>query len=191
MNESGGQAEKKQSRTQAIRFETGRLALVVLGMFAFGYALIPLYNVFCEITGLNGKTGVIDSAQAATVEVDESRLITVEFVTAVNAGGAWEFYPLEKKIQVHPGEVRKTLFRAENRSEKLLTGQAVPSVMPGVASKFFNKTECFCFTEQLFNPGEAKDMPVAFMIDPRLPERVSTVSLSYTFFDVTKTASIR
>ncbi len=158
-------------------------------MFGFGFALVPLYNVFCDITGLNGKTGVVGAEQVRAYEVDESREITVEFVTTLNQGLNWEFAPALRKMKVHPGKVYNTVFVARNRNPEDMIGQAVPSVMPSVASRYFNKTECFCFVNQSFQAGERREMPVSFVIDPALPGNVDTVTLSYTFFDVTQTAA--
>lgn len=161
-----------------------RLTLVVVGMFGFGYALVPLYNVLCELTGLNGKTNSEAVALAALDgTTDQARLVTVEFLAMTNAGAPWEFAPHVARMQVHPGEFYQTSFYARNLTEHSLVGQAVPSVAPGTAARYFQKIECFCFTQQAFAPGEAKDMPLAFRIDPALAASVSTITLSYTFFD--------
>lgn len=165
-----------------------KLAAVVLAMFGFGFALVPLYNVICEVTGLNGKTGVVDAERADAYAVDESREITVEFVANLNQSLDWEFAPVVQKMTVHPGRVYTTEFVAKNNYATEMVGQAVPSVMPNQASRYFNKTECFCFTRQRFAAGESRRMPVSFVIDPAIPARVQTVTLSYTFFDVTQTA---
>jgi cytochrome c oxidase assembly protein subunit 11 len=177
---SGQLNSKRQSRTAA------KLGLVVLGMFGFGFALVPLYSVFCEITGLNGKTGVVGAEQARAYTVDESRQVTVEFVTSLNQGLNWEFAPTVRKMIVHPGKVYSTLFVAQNLYPQEMIGQAVPSVMPSVASRYFNKTECFCFNNQPLAAGEIKDMPVRFIVDPNLPKDVTTLTLAYTVFDVTQ-----
>ncbi|MGD2056756.1 MAG: cytochrome c oxidase assembly protein [Gammaproteobacteria bacterium] len=159
-----------------------RLAVVVLGMFGFGFALVPLYDVFCDVTGLNGKTGRIAAEEALTRRVDEQRLVTVEFLATVNSDLPWEFRPLAHRIQVHPGEIREVHYFARNRAEHMIVGQAVPSLAPGLAAKYFNKTECFCFTQQTLGPGEGREMPLRFVVDPDLPADVRTVSLSYTFY---------
>ncbi len=151
-------------------------------MFGFGYALVPLYNVFCDVTGLNGKTGNISQAIAEVGEVDTERLVTVEFDTNVNVALPWKFKAKNYKIKVHPGEIATAVFLAENTSSKSITGQAVPSVAPAEASLYFNKTECFCFTQQVLKPGEHKEMIVRFVVDAELPEDISTMTLSYTFF---------
>lgn len=166
-----------------IRKTSLRLVMVTLAMFGFGFALVPLYDVFCDVTGLNGRTenGPIANAQAYTV--DSSRLITVEFIASVNQSLPWEFRPEVVKMQVHPGQVYRTQFYAENRASQAIVGHAVPSVAPGLAAQHFHKTECFCFTEQRFEAGEGRWMPVQFIIDPELPTKYEIVTLSYTFFD--------
>jgi cytochrome c oxidase assembly protein subunit 11 len=159
-----------------------RLAVVVLAMFGFGFALVPLYDVFCDITGINGKTGRIAAEEALGQTIDESRLVTVEFMASVNTELPWEFRPLVRKVRVHPGEVTEVKYFASNKTGDSVAGQAIPSVAPGVAAKYFNKTECFCFTRQTLGPNEGKEMPLRFVVDPELPEEVRTVSLSYTFY---------
>ncbi len=161
----------------------GRLLLIVIAMFGFGYALVPLYDVFCEITGLNGKTGRVEASAVTTPDL--SRTVTVKFVANLNNSAPWEFRPNDVTMEVHPGQVYQTSYLARNKTTTALIGQAVPSVVPREASLYFNKTECFCFTKQTFEPSEARDMPVYFVIDPRLPQDVDSVVLSYTFFDVT------
>ena len=166
-----------------------RIALVAIAMFGFGYLLVPLYDVFCEITGLNGKTGRIDEAAvAARYEPDLSRLLTVQFVANNNLGMPWEFAPVVASMQVHPGKVYQTAFTATNPTGQDMVGQAVPSVAPGKASRYFNKTECFCFNQQPLASGETKEMPLRFIVDPNLPKDVTTLTLAYTVFDVTQVA---
>lgn len=166
----------------SVRVMVLKLVALTAAMFGFGYLLVPLYEVFCDITGLGGRT----SGQAAEVAVmapDTSREIRVEFVAAVNAHGPWEFRPSVASMTVHPGQMYTTTFWARNLRDLDVVGHAVPSVAPGSAARYFMKTECFCFTEQLFEPREGRDMPVIFIIDPDLPAHVDTVTLSYTFFD--------
>lgn len=165
-----------------------KLVLVVIGMFGFGYALVPIYNVICDITGINGKTGVLSSAEAEHFTVDDDRTVTVEFVANLNQYLSWEFKPSVYKMQVHPGKIYTTTFYARNKTSERMVGQAVPSVSPHEAAIHFSKTECFCFTNQTLEGGEGRDMPLSFVINPRLPDHIKTVSLSYTFFDVTQTA---
>lgn len=168
----------KQANQRVVK----RLGIAALLMFGFGFALVPLYDVFCDITGLNGKTGRIELEEALSQQVDEDRLVTVEFLATVHSDLPWEFRPMVKRIKVHPGEVTEVNYFAINRTENLVAGQAVPSLAPGLAAKYFNKTECFCFTRQTLGPGESKEMPLRFVVDPQLPENVRTVSLSYTFY---------
>ena len=155
---------------------------VSVAMFGFGYALVPLYDVFCDLTGLNGKTGEISVSDADRLTVDSNRLVTVEFDTNVNSKLPWKFATAQRSLQVHPGEVYQAVFIATNLSSETVVGRAVPSVAPAKASIYFNKTECFCFSEQVLLAGESKQMPVRFVIDPELPASVKTVTLSYTFF---------
>lgn len=164
------------------------LALTAL-MFGFGYALVPLYNVFCDITGLNGKTGRISAAAVEQTVVDEARTVTIEFVTSTSADLPWDFRSKVAKIVVHPGAETEVLFEAVNRAAFPIVGHAVPSVAPNSAARYFNKTECFCFTQQTLAPGEAKDMPVRFVVDPKLPAHVRVLTLAYTFFEAPETAS--
>jgi cytochrome c oxidase assembly protein subunit 11 len=162
---------------------TLKLLAVVVLMFGFGFALVPLYDAFCAITGLNGKTGRIDETLAVGT-VDKGRWVTVEFLTNVNSALPWKFWSAQQKMRVHPGEVNETLFYSRNLTQHSIVGQAVPSVAPGKAARYFNKTECFCFTQQQVAAGETKEMPVRFIVDANLPEDVNTISLAYTFFPV-------
>jgi len=159
-----------------------RLVLATLVMFGFGFAMVPLYNVFCDITGLNGKTGRAVEAEL-DLQVDESRTVTVEFIATVNGEMPWDFRPVVTRMQVHPGKVYAASYRAENRSGRAVAGQAVPSVTPGEAALHFVKTECFCFTRQELKAGQVQDMPLRFVVDRRLPKEINTVTLSYTFFE--------
>ncbi|WP_454781441.1 cytochrome c oxidase assembly protein [Legionella sp. WA2022007384] len=162
------------------------LSGLVLGMFAFGFALVPIYNSLCKSLGINGKTNPEAVAyDAAKAKVDNKREITVEFVATNNSGVPWAFYPKTRKITVHPGEIAKLAFYAENKTDHPMTVQAIPSVTPGIAAKYLKKTECFCFTRQTLNGHEAMNMPLLFHLDADLPEKVHTVTLSYTLFDVT------
>ncbi len=163
--------------------------LIVVGMFGFGYALVPLYDVFCDLTGLNGNTTGVKTAQAANYSIDESRLVKVQFISHLNQSLHWEFFADTFEIEVHPGKVYTTHFTAKNLKPEMVIGQAVPSVMPAVASLHFTKTECFCFINQVFEAGEERKMPVSFVVSPSLPKAVTTLTLAYTFFDVTSTAS--
>ena len=157
-----------------------RLLGLAAGMFAFGFLLVPLYDIFCDITGVGGK--LANEAAAVTETVDESRLVTVEFLAAVNSQAPWDFRPVVTSMQVHPGKLYDATYIARNLTSRSIVGQAVPNVAPGEAARYFRKTECFCFTSQTFAAEESKEMPVQFILDPDLPDYVDRVTLSYTFF---------
>lgn len=166
------------------------LGLLVLGMFGFGFAMVPLYEVICELTGLNGRSeSLVNEARAVDSFVDKNRTVTVEFVTTVNDSAAWEFAPVQRRVQVHPGDLTSVQFTARNTSDKAVIGQAVPSVSPYSAAQYLQKTECFCFEQQPFAANEQRSLPLLFVIDPQLPAHVDTVTLAYTFFDATHLAS--
>jgi cytochrome c oxidase assembly protein subunit 11 len=170
-----------------------KLAVVTAGMFCFGYALIPIYKHICEITGINilsvserlvpgnGTTGSAVKLPANS-QVDTTRTITVEF--DANARGPWDFKPQQSSIQVHPGELATVMYEFQNVQNRRMAAQAIPSYAPMQASPHFNKVECFCFNEYTLAPGESREWPVAFVIDPKLPKDVTTITLSYTFFEV-------
>ena len=171
----------------------GKLAVVTAGMFCFGYALIPIYKHICEITGINilsvsermvpgnGTTGAAVKLPANT-QVDLSRTITVEF--DANARGPWEFKPQKRSVQVHPGELATVMYEFQNVQNRRMAAQAIPSYAPHQAASHFNKLECFCFNQYTLEPGEKKQWPVSFVIDPKLSKNVTTITLSYTFFEV-------
>ncbi|MFI4918082.1 MAG: cytochrome c oxidase assembly protein [Legionellales bacterium] len=162
------------------------LTVIVLGMFGFAFALVPIYNSLCKTLGINGKTNPTAIAYDVTkAKIATDRLVLVEFVATNNSGVPWAFYPKIQKIKVHPGEVVKLAFYAENKTAQQMTVQAIPSVTPGLAAKYLKKTECFCFTQQTLNGHEAMNMPLLFHLDPALPKNINTVTLSYTLFDVT------
>lgn len=171
-----------ETQDRATRRLVSRLVVVVIAMFGFGYLLVPLYDVFCEVTGLNGKTGRMSAVEAGEMAVDPSRLVTVEFVTSVNAGFPWSFKPMVTRVEVNPGAQTEVMFEVTNRTTEPVVGQAVPSVAPNEAARFFSKTECFCFTQQKLGPGETRQMPVRFIVDPRLPKNIESLTLGYTFF---------
>jgi cytochrome c oxidase assembly protein subunit 11 len=158
-------------------------------MTLFVFAMVPLYNVFCEITGINGKV-VVSEALYESVEVDPNRTVTVEFITTINRGMPWQFKSTVNTMEVHPGELHEVAFYAKNISQNTITGQAVPSVAPSQASFYLNKTECFCFDQQTLQAGEEINMPMKFYIDPDLPEGVHTVTMSYVLFNVTSNESV-
>jgi len=163
-----------------------KLLALVGGMCLFVVALVPLYNVFCEITGINGKTR--GQALYENVEIDKKRVVTIEFLTNINRGMPWEFGSTMKSIEVHPGELNEVRFYAKNRSKFDIVGQTVPSVSPGEAALYLNKTECFCFDKQRLTAGEEVEMPMKFYIDADIPEDISRLTLSYQLFNVTDAA---
>jgi len=160
-----------------------RLLAIVGGMFIFAFALIPLYNVFCDITGINGKTG--GQALYQNVDIDKSRVVTVEFLININRGMPWKFESQVKMIDVHPGELNEVIFYAKNNSKFDIVGQSVPSVAPGEAALYLNKTECFCFDQQKLMAGEDIEMPMKFYIDADIPEDITRLTLSYQLFNIT------
>lgn len=165
------------------RRHTALLLLLAVGMFGFAFAMVPLYDAFCELTGLNGKTSgpVIYTRQAAPAS---DREVTIQFLAHVGNGMPWEFRPMEQQLRVRPGEMHTTSFYVRNRAGQAVTGQAVPSVTPGVGALHLQKIECFCFRQQRLDAGEEKELPVTFFVDVDLPQEIHTLSLSYTLFQV-------
>lgn len=161
------------------------LSVAVLGMFGFGYALVPIYNVMCKAFGINGKTN--NYAENIDHSIDYSRTVTVQFLSSRNNYLPWKFVPLIKSIKVHPGENTKVAFFAQNETDENMVVQAIPSVTPGLAAKHLKKTECFCFTKQMMKGKQGMAWPLLFHLDRDLPKNIRTVTLSYTLFDITKT----
>lgn len=161
---------------------------VCILMFGFGFAIVPLYRVLCDITGINGRMALVTAAETASV--DPTRMVTVQFVANRNANLPWEFRPDVATLQVHPGETNTVTYLARNLNDHPMVGRAVPSIAPGEAAKYLRKIECFCFTEQAFEGGETRHMPVRFYIDAALPPEIGTVTLSYTFFDAGQQAAL-
>ena len=159
-----------------------KLVLTVVFMFGFGFALVPLYDVFCEVTGLNGKTS--SEAAATSDVVDTERLITVEFIAHTKNNVPWTFKPEVKRLKVHPGEMHEVNFIVSNQSGNDMVVQAIPSVSPGLAATYFNKIECFCFNQQPLEQGHTEGLGLQFYIDPELPKEYTTVTLSYTLYDI-------
>ena len=153
-----------------------RLGAVTVAMFGFGYALVPLYDVLCDITGLNGKTGRIEAAEIDASQVDTSRTIEVRFLANTNTGLPWSFEPLVNKMEVHPGQVYEAVFRVRSASDQKTLGQAVPSVSPGLAASYFNKTECFCFTQQELAARETRDMPLRFVVGTGISKDIEIIT---------------
>jgi len=174
-------AQNAQNQTTDTPKVIRKLLLLVVVMFGFGFALVPLYDVFCDVTGINGKTGGKVNFESAPI-VDESRTIKITFLTSLNEMMPWEFKPEQSFVNVHPGVPTTINFIAKNTSNRNIIGQAVPSVAPGLAAAYFQKTECFCFTQQELKAGEEKLMPVTFIVNSELPEEMSEIVLSYTFF---------
>lgn len=166
----------------------GKLAIVAAGMFGFGYALVPIYKAICEMTGVNilalGERDFLGGRASvpANTQVDMSRTITVEF--DANSRGPWEFKPGQRSLQVHPGELTTIMYEFQNVQSRRMSAQAIPSYAPRQASAHFNKLECFCFNQYTLEPGEKKNWPVVFVIDPKISKDVTTITLSYTFFEV-------
>lgn len=162
----------------------GRLLLLAIGMFGFGFLLVPLYDAFCEITGLGGRTN--ETPAMVDEKPDASRNIDLEFVTTVNEYAPWAFSSDLPGMTVHPGGLYEATFTATNLTDRHKIAQAVPSVAPQEAARYFKKLDCFCFTTQEFAAGESKSMPVRFVIDSALPGHIDTITLSYTFFDTAR-----
>ncbi|QJR80861.1 cytochrome c oxidase assembly protein [Alteromonas pelagimontana] len=177
------EAQNQQNKKLVIR-----LVFIVIGMFGFGFALVPLYDVFCDLTGINGKTANTAAAYQAG-SIDTSRTVTVEFITRTNTGMPWEFRAETKRIKVHPGELNTVSFYVHNPLGKQIIAQAIPSVSPGQAALFLNKTECFCFNQQPLGGGEEAHMPMSFFVDTQLPEDIHYFTVQYTLYDVTANAA--
>ena len=161
-----------------------QLAAGALLMTGFGYLMVPLYQVFCEYTGYNGSTARIDLGQAVKQGIDRTRWVTVEFAANTSADLPWEFRPVVSSMRVHPGEMVLARYQARNLGNRAIVGQAVPSVTPGEAAAHFRKIECFCFSQQPLDPGQALTLPVQFQVDTNLPREIGTLTLSYTFFEL-------
>ena len=175
MSDAPGRSPRRSNRALL-----ARLAIVAVVMFGFGYAMIPFYEQICKATGLR------DIAAADTVtntQVDAERTVRIELDANVSKL-PWRFRPLTPIVVTHPGEVMQVVYEVENSTDRPMTGQAVPSYGPQRAGNFFKQLECFCFTKQSFEPHEKRQMPVVFVIDPKLPKDVATITLSYTFFEV-------
>jgi cytochrome c oxidase assembly protein subunit 11 len=194
-NAAAGPPAQPSHRRLVIRL----LALVGLA-FAFGFALVPLYDAFCEATGLNGKTrgqqsltlgglsGGPGDASAATASppsrIDTTRTVSIEFMGTVMPGLPWEMQPVTKRMDLHPGELHQAVYRVRNVSDKAIVGQAVPSVSPGLAARHFEKLDCFCFAQQTLAPGETKELPVTFIVNPDIDKDIRTITLAYAFFNI-------
>jgi len=181
MNRSGNKAP--DARSLALR-----LLLMAIAMFGFGFLMVPLYSVFCEVTGFGGKTNTVAAVVQATAGDD--RVIDLEFDTTVNQYAPWEFDSTVDSMSIHPGVIYTATFTARNLADRHMTAQAVPSIAPGEAAKYFKKLECFCFTTQEFEAHEYRVMPVRFIVQQEIPDYIETITLSYTFFDTARVAQL-
>lgn len=183
-----GEPEVLTAKEQ-IALKNKRLGLKLLwlvgGSLLFAFALVPIYNVLCSLSGLNGKTNST-AAVLPKAKVDNSRWVNVQFTTNVMPGLGWNFYPKQSNVKLHPGQIETVIFVAKNTTNEAVVGQAVPSVTPGVAAANLKKIECFCFVRQSLKPGEEKEMPLRFYVSPELPKEVSDMTLSYSFFPAVK-----
>ena len=169
-----------------------KLLLVIAASFAFGFALVPLYDALCLATGLNGKTasnasvgvgGISRPVTKPPSRIDTTRIVTVEFTGMVMPGLPWDMQALTSSLDLHPGELHQAMFRVHNRSDKPIIGQAIPSVSPGLAAQHFEKLDCFCFAQQTLAPGETKELPVTFIVKPEIDQDIRTITLAYAFFN--------
>ncbi len=179
------ESELKNKNRQLIT----KLLIGTVLMFGFGFALVPLYDVMCKTLGINGKTNEVAAIQPATMQIDESRIIRVQFMAHVSNGMPWKFAPQVTHMDVHPGQVIQTAFLANNLSGDELVGQAVPSVSPGLGATYFNKIECFCFNQQPLSAKADAEMPLIFYIEPDIPDSIHTLTLSYTLYNITDKAA--
>jgi cytochrome c oxidase assembly protein subunit 11 len=167
---------------------TWKLLAIALGSFGFGFALVPLYNVLCSVTGYGDQTKLLQKVTAIE-HPDINRTVTVEFLADVASSGEWEFRPLKRTLEVHPGELYTAEFFAHNLTGRDTVAQAVPNIAPSEVAAYFHKTECFCFSPQHFRLDEGRNMPVRFIIDPALPAHIDMITLAYTFYDASSRAS--
>jgi cytochrome c oxidase assembly protein subunit 11 len=164
-----------------------KLLAIAAGSFGFGFALVPLYNVLCSVTGYGDQAKLLQKVRAIE-HPDPNRTVEVEFLTDVASAGSWDFRPEVRSIEVHPGELYTAKFWAKNLTGRDMTAQAVPNISPSEVAAYFHKTECFCFSPQHFKLDEGRDMPVRFIIDPSLPKHIDVITLAYTFFDASSRA---
>lgn len=161
-----------------------QLCLFTAGSFAFGFALVPAYDVLCDVTGYGSKRTLLEASELHS-KADLKRLVTVEFISSMPTVGEWEFSPAQPNLQVHPGQLYEVTFHAKNLVAHAVTGQAVPSIAPQQATQYFRKTECFCFTPQHFDAEQTRELKVRFFLDPAIPQNIDRVTLAYAMFDVT------
>ncbi|MGK0249920.1 MAG: cytochrome c oxidase assembly protein subunit 11 [Oleispira sp.] len=192
MSSSEKKTEQKSSTDQDARQQGKKrsfwsLILMSVAMFGFAFALVPLYDVFCDLTGINGKTANTPTKQSQRIV--SGRKVTVEFVAYISPGMQWTFEPQITRVVVNPGETKTIKYAARNLTATASIGQAVPSVSPGLAARYFNKIECFCFNRQPLEAGESAELPLVFYIDPDLPEDINTLTLAYTLYDAQPTGT--
>jgi cytochrome c oxidase assembly protein subunit 11 len=156
-----------------------KLLVIALGMFGFGFAMVPFYNTICRVTGINSGD---EQVLVANTQVDYGRTVRLELDSNVDAGLPWTFRPVERMVDVHPGEMTQVMFEAENLTDRSIKGQAIPSYAPQRAALYFKKIECFCFSQQVLGPHEKRRMPVLFVVKPDMPDDIATITLSYTFY---------
>ena len=175
----------RTSINRANRKLTGQLWLFAAGAFAFGFALVPLYNVICDVTGYGDKSKL---RQASTIveAPDQNRLVTIEFMADAQSFGDWEFRPEANSLAVHPGQLYLAKFYAHNVRAQPVTAQAIPSIAPLQATQYFHKTECFCFTPQAFEARQERELTVRFIVDPKLPRNIDRLTLAYSMYDSPK-----
>ncbi|HIJ23042.1 MAG TPA: cytochrome c oxidase assembly protein [Gammaproteobacteria bacterium] len=182
MSDSSTTLKQKHRKTSLL------LVGLVVGMFGFGFALIPLYNLYCQVTGLKNSGEIFSESSAVA---DPSRQVTVQFDTTVNDGLPWKFKPMVRQVKVHPGEISTVSFLIKNLSDEDMVGQAIPSVTPWFANGYFHKMECFCFDNQPLKAGESKEMPLRFYVSNDLPKDISVLNLSYTFLNTSKESAAK
>jgi cytochrome c oxidase assembly protein subunit 11 len=175
---------------KAHRTLTWKLLAIAVGSFGFGFALVPLYNVICGVTGVGDQSVLLRKAKAVE-HVDPTRTITIEFLGNVASAGEWDFRPVARTLEVHPGKLYSAEFFAHNLTGRDTTAQAIPNIAPSKVAAYFHKTECFCFSPQHFTVNEQRDMPVRFIIDPAIPRYVDRITLAYTFYDESSRVSSR
>ena len=174
------------SQEQSNLLTMRKLVIIAIAMFGFGYALVPFYQKICEVTGVNR---LFKPDKVTNTQIDAARVVTMEFDSNLRSNLPWTFQPLQTSVRIHPGELTTVMYEVKNNSGRAVTGQAIPSYGPQLAARYFKKLECFCFVQQTLQPGEARLMPVVFVINNDLPGDVNTITLSYTFFEVEGTAA--
>jgi cytochrome c oxidase assembly protein subunit 11 len=187
-NEPNAAGPNQDERKRANRKLVRGLLIMTAGAFAFGWALIPLYDVLCRAAGI-GNAEAKSGKSAVREAIDPNREITIEFLAEPASVGSFDFRPRVASMRIHPGKLYDTLFYAKNLTQSASVAQAVPSISPSGTAKYFHKTECFCFSPQKFAAGEGRDMPVRFIVDPQLPDNVDKLTLAYTFYDTTQSVA--